>query len=135
MGKTSEDLKFQVGDIVEVITELELGEIARLKNENGDYTLEGGLMFLKDAMTSFCGKQVKIVEAYKISNGEPRYMIEGCSCKFRNDILFRPHDVERLKKYQHMLAMRKYAMVGDLEDIERELERVNNLLVEGNVCE
>ena len=60
---------FKVGDVVEVITEFELKEIATRKDNDGNYFLDGGFKFvadtkIKEPMSELYGKQVKIKEAY-----------------------------------------------------------------------
>ena len=67
---------FKVGDIVEVITEFELKEIATRKDNDGNYFLDGGFKFvadtkIKEPMSELYGKQVKIKETEELLKFEP----------------------------------------------------------------
>ena len=88
---------FKVGDIVEVITEFELKEIATRKDNDGNYFLGDGFKFVADMkdkkpMSSLYGKQVKIKEVYKIYDGTYRYIVEGNDYRFIDSIVFIPNE-------------------------------------------
>ena len=124
---------FKVGDVVEVITEFELKEIATRKDNDGNYLLEGGFKFVADVktknpMSELYGKQVKIKEAYKTYDGTYRYKVEGNDYRFIDDILFKPNDKERLERYKKILITNKSLCLFNLEYIDNELNRINELL-------
>ena len=94
-----------MGDVVEVITDFELKDIATRKDNDGNYFLDGGFKFVadtknKELMSELYGKQVKIKEAYKTYDGIYRYRVEGNDYRFTDDILFKPNDKERLERYK-----------------------------------
>ena len=124
---------FKVGDIVEVITEFELKEIATRKDNDGNYLLEGGFKFVADVktknpMSELYGKQVKIKEAYKTYDGTYRYRVEGNDYRFVDEIIFKPNDKERLENYKKILITNKSLCLFNLEYIDNELNRINGLL-------
>ena len=124
---------FKVGDVVEVITEFELKEIATRKDNDGNYLLEGGFKFVADVktknpMSELYGKQVKIKEAYKTYDGTYRYKVEGNDYRFIDEIIFKPNDKERLERYKKILITNKSLCLFNLEYIDNELNRINELL-------
>lgn len=124
---------FKVGDIVEVITEFELKEIATHKDNDGNYFLDGGFKFVADVktknpMSDLYGKQVKIKEAYKTYDGTYRYRIEGNDYRFIDSILFKPNNKERLENYKKILVRNKSLCLFNLEYIDNELNRISELL-------
>ena len=124
---------FKVGDVVEVITEFELKEIATRKDNDGNYLLEGGFKFVADVktknpMSELYGKQVKIKEAYKTYDGTYRYKVEGNDYRFIDEIIFKPNDKERLENYKKILITNKSLCLFNLEYIDNELNRINELL-------
>ena len=124
---------FKVGDVVEVITEFELKEIATRKDNDGNYLLEGGFKFVADVktknpMSELYGKQVKIKEAYKTYDGTYRYKVEGNDYRFIDEIIFKPNDKERLERYKKILICNKSLCLFNLEYIDNELNRINELL-------
>ena len=124
---------FKVGDIVEVITEFELKEIATRKDNDGNYLLDGGFKFVADVktknpMSELYGKQVKIKEAYKTYDGTYRYKVEGNDYRFIDAIIFKPNDKERLERYKKILICNKSLCLFNLEYIDNELNRINELL-------
>ena len=124
---------FKVGDVVEVITEFELKEIATRKDNDGNYFLGDGFKFVADMkdkkpMSSLYGKQVKIKEVYKIYDGTYRYRVEGNDYRFTDSILFRPNDKERLENYKKILITNKSLCLFNLEYIDNELNRISELL-------
>ena len=124
---------FKVGDVVEVITEFELKEIATRKDNDGNYFLDGGFKFIADVktknpMSDLYGKQVKIVEAYKTYDGTYRYKVEGNDYRFTDEIIFKPNDKERLENYKKILICNKSLCLFNLEYIDNELNRVSELL-------
>ena len=124
---------FNVGDVVEVITEFELKEIATRKDNDGNYLLDGGFKFVADVktknpMSELYGKQVKIKEAYKTYDGTYRYKVEGNDYRFIDDILFKPNDKERLEHYKKILITNKSLCLFILEYIDNEFNRINELL-------
>ena len=124
---------FKVGDVVEVITEFELKEIATRKDNDGNYLLDGGFKFVADVktknpMSELYGKQVKIKEAYKTYDGTYRYKVEGNDYRFIDEIIFKPNDKERLERYKKILICNKSLCLFNLEYIDNELNRINELL-------
>ena len=124
---------FKVGDVVEVITEFELKEIATRKDNDGNYLLDGGFKFVADVktknpMSDLYGKQVKIKEAYKTYDGTYRYRVEGNDYRFIDEIIFKPNDKERLERYKKILITNKSLCLFNLEYIDNELNRINELL-------
>ena len=124
---------FKVGDVVEVITEFELKEIATRKDNDGNYLLDGGFKFIADVktknpMSELYGKQVKIREAYKTYDGTYRYKVEGNDYRFIDEIIFKPNDKERLERYKKILICNKSLCLFNLEYIDNELNRINGLL-------
>ena len=124
---------FKVGDVVEVITEFELKEIATRKDNDGNYLLDGGFKFVADVktknpMSELYGKQVKIKEAYKTYDGTYRYRVEGNDYRFIDEIIFKPNDKERLENYKKILITNKSLCLFNLEYIDNELNRINELL-------
>lgn len=124
---------FKVGDVVEVITEFELKEIATRKDNDGNYLLDGGFKFVADVktknpMSELYGKQVKIKEAYKTYDGTYRYKVEGNDYRFIDEIIFKPNDKERLERYKKILITNKSLCLFNLEYIDNELNRINELL-------
>ena len=124
---------FKVGDVVEVITEFEFKEIATRKDNDGNYLLEGGFKFVADVktknpMSELYGKQVKIKEAYKTYDGTYRYKVEGNDYRFIDEIIFKPNDKERLERYKKFLITNKSLCLFNLEYIDNELNRINELL-------
>ena len=124
---------FKVGDIVEVITEFELKEIATRKDNDGNYFLDGGFKFVADVktknpMSELYGKQVKIKEAYKTYDGTYRYKVEGNDYRFIDAIIFKPNDKGRLENYKKILICNKSLCLFNLEYIDNELNRISELL-------
>ena len=124
---------FKVGDVVEVITEFELKEIATRKDNDGNYFLDGGFKFVADVktknpMSELYGKQVKIKEAYKTYDGTYRYKVEGNDYRFIDEIIFKPNNKERLERYKKILICNKSLCLFNLEYIDNELNRINGLL-------
>ena len=124
---------FKVGDVVEVITEFELKEIATRKDNDGNYLLDGGFKFVADVktknpMSELYGNQVKIKEAYNRFVGTYRYKVEGNDYRFIDEIIFKPNDKERLERYKKILITNKSLCLFNLEYIDNELNRINELL-------
>ena len=125
--------EFNIGDTVEVITELEVEGMKDRIDGEGNIIFKDGFRFVTtgdNSMSSFYGKQVVIKDKFKAHDGTYRYKIEGCNWRFTDDILFSINDVSRLRKYKDSLIERLTYYSDKLELARQELNRINSLLGE-----
>lgn len=114
---------YNVGDMVEVKTWVELKYEAERLDEDGSLILKDGVRFVVKDMAEYCGKHIVITEKRKIHDGTYRYGIEGSRYNWTESMFAKP-EADKTVRTQRLLKL----LVKEREEVEREIINWQGLL-------
>ena len=114
---------YNVGDMVEVKTWVELKYGAERLDEDGSLILKDGVRFVVKDMAEYCGKHIVITEKRKIHDGTYRYGIEGSRYNWTESMFAEP-EADKTVRTQRLLKL----LVKEREEVEREIINWQGLL-------